>query len=208
MKSDLDVWAIQKYKDETKKALENVKKDSLGNILYLNCICKFTIGKKKIENRTFDACFYSEESDTVIFFARDMISENEIEQYLEDAGVKYTIIRFLDRQENDYKNDDEFPEIWFARESYVLEDALDDSIKKGDTFCEYKPDIESSISLSYRDTQGEKHEIEGRLCKGMIMIGDKMILIIKQRDYRNMNEEDVRKVLDKKGIKYKQQFKK
>ena len=41
MKSNLDVWTVQKNKDETRIALQNVEKDSPGNILYLNCYCSF-----------------------------------------------------------------------------------------------------------------------------------------------------------------------
>ena len=207
MKSDLDVWAIQNYKDETIKALKNVKKDSKGNILYLNCICKFKIGERKIENRTFDACFYSEESDTVILFARGRITEQEIEKYLQDANVEYTTIRFIENKK-EYEDDRDFPEIWFARDRYVLEDAINDSLKKRINCCEYIPNIESFVSLFYRDNDGEKHEIEGRLLKGMLIFNDKVIFPIKQRDYRNMNEDQIRKVLDKKGIKYKRVLKK
>lgn len=207
MKSDLDVWAVQKDKDETKTALKNVKKDSLGNILYLNCHCKFKIGDKKIENRTFDACFYSEESDAVILFARGKISEEEIKKYLEEAGVKYTTIRFIESEDKSYVDDESFPDIWFARERYVLEDALDDSINKGEKECMYFPEMPASLRLNYIADDMEKYEIEGRLCTGLLVFKEKIVLFISQRDPRNLKEKEIRQILKEKGIKVKQQNK-
>lgn len=205
MKSDLDVWAIQKYKEETLTALGNVKKDSLGNILYLNCHCKFKIGDKKITNRTFDSCFYSEESDTVILFARGLISEEDIVEYLENQGVKYTTIRFIEPEDKSYEDDSSFPEIWFVREKYVLEDAIDDSISKGETKCMYFPEMPASLRLNYIADDMQKYEIEGRLCTGVLVFKEKIVLFVSQRDPRNMKEKDIRKVLKEKGIKVKQQ---
>lgn len=207
MKSDLDVWAIQKHKEETLTALKGVEKESDGNILYLNCHCKFKIGDKKITNRTFDACFYSEDSDTVILFARGLISEEEIVGYLEDNGVKYTTIRFIEPEDKDYVDDASFPELWFVRERYVLEDAINDSLEKGEKECTYYPELPSSIRLNYIADDMQKYEIEGRLCKGVLVFKEKMVLFVSQRDPRNMNEREIREVLKRKGIKVKQQSK-
>lgn len=202
MKSNLDVWAIQSNKDETRVALEKVKKDSLGNILYLNCWCDFTIGNRTIKNRLFDSCFYSEDSDTVILFAKGKITEEEIENYLEEANVKYTIIRFSEPNEDYYRDDENFPEVWIAREKSVLRDAVDDSVSKGDLNCVYYPNIESNLSLNYRATTDEMFEIEGRTCKGLVVFKDKIVLLVNQRDRRNVvRESSVTKLLINKGMK-------
>ena len=207
MKSDLDVWAIQKYKDETLTALKGVKKKSKGNILYLNCHCKFKIGDKRIPNRNFDACFYSEDSDTVILFARGLISEEEIVRYLESEGVKYTTIRFMEPEDKGYKDDGSFPEVWFVREKYVLEDAIKDSIEKGEKECAYFPEMPASVRLNYIAEDLDKYEIEGRLCKGLLVFKEKIVLFVSQRDPRNMKEAEIRKVLKENGIKIKQKNK-
>lgn len=204
MKSNLDVWAIQGDKEETRIALERVEKDSLGNILYLNCWCNFNIGNKVIQNRLFDACFYSEESDTVIFFAKQKISEEEIVKYLKEFGIRYTIIRFEElRSSEDYRDDEDFPEIWFAREKKVLKDGIDDSLAKGINTCIYYPDIESSVELGYRTTDDEACEVEGRFCKGAVVFDDKIVLLINQGQINNVQREKaVEQLLRKKGIRY------
>lgn len=202
MKSNLDVWAVQSDKDETRVALERVNKESLGNILYLNCWCDFTIGSKTIKNRLFDSCFYSEDSDTVILFAKGKITEEEIENYLEEANIKYTIVRFREPNEDYYRDDESFPEVWIAREKYVLRDAIDDSVAKGDLECVYYPNVESNLSLSYRATTDELFEVEGRACKGLVVFKDKIVLLVNQKDKRNVvRESSVTKLLINKGVK-------
>jgi len=201
MKSNLDVWAIQSNKDETREALRKVDKDYEGNILYLNCLCSFKIGKERITDKVFDACFYSEESDVVILFAKDMISEEEIEQYLKEFDIKYTIIRFTKIGNSISKN--KMSEVWFAREKCVLEDAIIDSINKDINVCDYYPDMQSKIILGYLTRKNNFCEIEGRFCEGVIVFKDKIILLVNQRDPRNLSQFEVRNILDGKGIKYK-----
>lgn len=202
MKSNLDVYAIQKYKDETLTALKKVKKDSLGNILYLNCRSTFKINGNNVKGRNFNACFYSEDSDVVIFFAKGKISEEEIVNYLEQEDVKYTTIRF-EEDERRYEDDENIPEIWFVRESYVLEDALQESIDNGDKQCVYYPTIKSTLQLGFNINGKERCEIEGRCCRGLLYFKDKVLLFVEQRDDRNMNYNDIIKVLDKYHMKYK-----
>jgi len=202
MKSNLDVWAIQKDKEETRIALKNVKKDSTGNILYLNCWCKFRIGDKSIKSRLFDSCFYSEESDTLILFSKGQISEEEIENYLKEFGIEYTIIRFRNTITGEYTASEWFPDVWFAREEYVLRDAIDDSLSKYVEDCIYFPNKEASLSLSYRDENDEDQEIEGRFCKGVLNFDDKIVLLISQDDKRNLTRPTVERILKEKEIAY------
>ena len=196
MRSNLDVYAIQNYKDETREALKNVKKDSYSNFLYVNCISTFKIGERSF-NRTYDMCFYSEESDIVIFFARGMISEEEVIKYLDE--MNFSINRFIE-QEDKYQNDDKIPEVWFAREKYVLEDAVDDSLSKDINKCIYYPELPAEISLGYEADNSHVYDIEGRICKGVVLFKDKMILLVNQNDKRNLKEKDVMDVLKEKGI--------
>ena len=199
MKSNLDVWAIQKDKEETRIALENVKKDSLGNILYLNCYCKFSIGDKEVESRLFDACFYSEESDTVILFAKGRMKREEIEDYLKEYDIQYTVIKFAGENDS-YKFDKKIPDIWFVREEYVLIDAIDDSLSKDVTSCTFYGDLESELSLSYLAGDDNNYEIEGRFFKGVLVFDDKIVLFVNQGDERNMDKKSIEKVLKEKGV--------
>ena len=199
MNSNLDVYAIQYYKDETKTALSKVKKDSPGNILYLNCTCHFTIGGTVITSRIFDSCFYSEESDILILFAKGKISQDEIEKYLNDMGVSYTTISF-NRKETDFVDGDVLKEIWFARDKEVLIEAMEDSIKKRHLSCSYYPGEVSKLSIGYNSSHDpeEYFEIDGRFCKGTIVFKDKMVLLVNQKDKRNLTKEEVLPLLSKK----------
>lgn len=202
MKSDLDVYAIQYNKDATLIALKKVKKDSLGNILYLNCRSTFKINGENVKGRNFNACFYSEDSDLVIFFAKGKISEEEIVNYLEQEDVKYTTIRF-EEDDRKYQDDENVPEIWFVRDKYVLDEALQESVENGDMQCVYYPTIKSTLQIGFNINDKERCEVEGRSCRGLLLFKDKIVLFVDQRDYRNMKYKDVIKKLDQYRMKYK-----
>ena len=199
MKSDLDIWTVQKNKNEMKDGLMRVNKDSEGNILYLNCRCKFKIGSKRIESRAFDKCFYSEDSDALILFAADMIDEKEIEEYLQLQNIKYTTIRFKGIEEK-YQKEEPFPNVWFIRDERAFTKVLEEAISEGHKEYKYFKDIESSFHLNYVAEDSEKYEIEGRFCKGLVSIGDKLMLFVNQRDYRNLKEKDIVKILSRHGL--------
>ena len=198
MNSNLDVYAIQENKYETLLALSKVKKDSLGNILYLNCTCYFSIGDTEITSRIFDSCFYSEESDVLILFAKGKITINEIEDFLKRMNVNYTTIAF-NRKETDFVDRNTLKEIWFARDKEVLEEAITDSIVKDNGHCFYYPEEVSRLSIGYNssDDASKYFQIDGRVCKGTIVFKDKIVLVVNQNDKRNLNKDAVMAMLKK-----------
>ena len=113
-----------------------------------------------------------------------------------------TTVTFQNKEDN-YEPSRTLPNIWFVREKYVLEDAINDSKSKDIKECKYSPSIDSKISLGYRTLDGVEYEIEGRIFKGMIVFEDKMILLVNQNDLRNLDEENVRKILKNNGITIK-----
>ena len=199
MNSNLDVWAIQNNKDEISNALKCVKKDSLGNILYLNCVCRLKIGDTVVKNRKFDSCFYSEESDVIIFFAKGKITKEEIEQYLSDYNIHYTTISFLE-DSKEFEDDVGEIELWFAREKYVLEEAIEDSLKKKIDMCLYYPGEKSLIYLGYKNSEDRFIPIDGRVCEGTIVFKDKLVLLVSQNDPKNISRKEAIGILENKGI--------
>jgi len=199
MNSNLDVFAIQNNKEEIFNAIKNVNKESNGNILYVNCICRLKIGDVKIKNRRFDSCFYSEDSDVIIFFARDKISREEIEKILGDNGIKYTVISFIPHID-DFEDTAGDMDIVFARDKLALENAIDDSLKKKIDMCLYYPKEKSFMYMGYRNKKNRFVEIDGRVCQGTIVFKDKLVLLISQKDPRNLNSNDALKILKDKGI--------
>ena len=182
MKSNLDVWAIQTDPTEIYTALEQVK-DGIS-IIYSNCTCNFKIGSQEIKNRQFDTFLYNEESDVLIMLMR---------------GGKAT--------KEEYENTDDIDPIWFAREKYVLEDAINDSKSRGITSCEFYPFLTGSLNFGYISNSNNAYSIDGRLFRGLVKFDDKLVLIINQMEnidtngkMRNMSNQDVLDILKSNGI--------
>ena len=188
MKSNLDVWAIQKYPDALYTALDQIKGGT--NIIYSNCTCNFKIGNQEVSARQFDTFLYNEESDILIMLMRDGgVSKEDMIKYLEGKGMDYYEVTFAPSI-SEYEDNNAIPEIWFARERYVLEDALDDSIDKGVQCCEYYPLLNGSLELGYISNSNDSFDIEGRLFQGLIKTDDKIVLIINQKDNIDINGKD------------------
>ena len=165
MNRNLDVWAIQKHPKALYTALENVKTDTGDLILFTNLECSFTLGGKKVQRsfETKESLKYHEVS-----FAKDLKKE-----LLEEFDIPH----------KEEKQNEAIPELWFAREEYVLRDALTESIKMGNTTCDYYPLLQGFLNLNYTDNntdniQDSSHNIDGRRILGVIALEDKMILMI------------------------------
>ena len=97
--------------------------------------------------------------------------------------------------------DENIPELWFAREEYVLRDALQESIALGNTSCDYYPLVEGAISLKYDETYKTlSHSLDGRNILGVIVLEDKMVLMINGLDPRNLKPGQVKKIIEEMGI--------
>ena len=216
MNKNLDVWAIQKHPKELFTALENVKTDKGDLILFTNLECKFLLGGKKVE-RSFDTSlyYYAENgNDALILLMKDGIATaDQIRKYLEEKGFQYHEVSFSKGlKENllkefaipyeEEKQDENIPELWFAREEYVLRDALNESIEKGNTTCDYYPALEGVLSLNYSSNERlSSFSVDGRKISGVIALEDKMILMINNGDDpRNLNPLQIQMIMDELNI--------
>ena len=207
MKSNLDCWAIQYYPEELQTALNQIKTGT--SIIYSNCTCDLKIGNQEISTRQFDTFLYNEESDVLIMLMRGGVAKKEdIIKYLEQNKKNYGEVIFSPSIV-EYEDGDDIPEIWFAREKYVLEDALKDSIDKGVHTCEFYPALLGSLDLGYISNSSKKCEIDGRLFKGLIKLDDKIIFLINQFDnvdkkgnIRNLEYDDVIEIINKSSLSY------
>ena len=205
MKSNLDVWAIQYFPNELYTALNQIKGGT--NIIYSNCTCNFKIGNEEISTRQFDTFLYNEESDILIMLMRGgKATKEDMIKYLEENNHEYYEVTFIP-MEDKYEDGNDISELWFARERYVLEDALDDSIDKGVQSCEYYPLLNGSLELGYISNSNDSFDIEGRLFQGLIKTDDKIVLIINQKDNidvngkdRNLNYKEILEVINSKGF--------
>lgn len=216
MNKNLDVWAIQKHPKELFTALENVKTDKGDLILFTNLECKFLLGGKKVE-RSFDTSLYYDAengNDALILLMKDGIATaDQIRKYLEEKGFQYHEVSFSKGlKENllkefaipyeEEKQDENIPELWFAREEYVLRDALNESIEKGNTTCDYYPALEGVLSLNYSSNERlSSFSVDGRKISGVIALEDKMILMINNGDDpRNLNPLQIQMIMDELNV--------
>lgn len=197
--TNLDIWAIQFYGNELYNALSNIKKEG-PNILFTNCMSQLKIGKNNIISRQFDTCLYSEENDLLILLMRDgEKTSQDIRDYLNERGIPFHEVIFSNLEDK-YKNDPEVPELWFAREKYVLEDAIKDSKEKNNYSCVFYPNVNSKLSIRYHNERELSIPLDKRLFKGLIKFDDKLVLMINQGDVRNMNTQDIISTLMSHGL--------
>ena len=192
----LDIWAIQKFPNELFTALNNIKKDV---IIFKNCLCKFKIGNKKIKTRQFDTVIYSEESDTMIMLMRGGKATSEMaEKYLDEHNIMYHIVNFIELPE--FKDDENLKEFWFAREKNVLEDAVDDSLKRNNSSCYYDPNTKSKLIFKYSLKNDDDVIMFTISFKGIIEFEDKFILPTLSNNQHNLHKDDILELLNDKNI--------
>lgn len=180
MNSNLDVWAIQSDKSEMYTALDQIKTDG-DVIIYTNLVCEFTIGNKIVKSREFDTIVVSDQNDFLgMFMRKGPVTKQDICDYLDSKGIKYTEITFAPSI-SDFNDDNLIMPIWMAREPYVLEDALNDSIECGDTNFDYYPELPSDIELGYLTNEARaRYSVDGRVFMGALISSNKIILLVSQ----------------------------
>lgn len=190
MVTNLDIWAIQYYPECLETALDNIK-DKSKVFLLRNCMCNFSIGANQIATRQFDTALYSEDSDLLVMLMKDgKVTDTDIIQYLKKKNIEYLEKDFGVDNAN-YQDGDNIPEVWFIREEYVLEDALQESRKRKINTARFYNQTKSILILS--DKKGkELLRIEG---KGLIQLEDKIGIIVNHGFKRNMSEEDVERCI-------------
>lgn len=190
--TNLDVWAIQHYPEEAFEAVKNVRK-SKKNILFRGCVSSLTLGSQEIKVY-FDTVFFSEESDLIMFLMKDgEFTGEDLKNYLKSQAIPCSDILLKTHEEQ--KTEPE-KEIWFARERYVLEDAIQDSLDRGNDTCTYYPLVKGNFEVSCFTKRGEKAPIDGRDIEGVIELEDKIVLLIQQGEARNLCMKDAMSILD------------
>ena len=177
MKSNLDVYSIQHYPKELYKALDNIKKGI--SIIYSNTLSRLLVGNHKIYNTNYSIVVSNEKSDILILISNKDITKDDIIDYLEKKKKKYVEVTFSPIT---YTDHDDLPEIWYARDINVLEEAIRDSINRGNFNAIFYPYVYVQLNLGFKNKKNDTVEIDGRLCKGVIKFNDKTIILINQKD--------------------------
>ena len=198
MLNNCDIWAIQYYPEVLLTALENIKTGEKV-IVYKNCSSKFKIGDKLISTRQFDTVLYSEESDLLILLMRGgKATYEQIINFLLKNKINYIEQDLKEINKEDYEDGDDIPELWFAREKYVVQDGINESKEKGIKKLKYYKNVQSQLLIGNND----KYETIELRCKGIIQLKDKLIMIINHNYNKNMTEQQVIDCIINSNIQY------
>lgn len=181
--TNLDIWAIQHYPQEIMNAIDGLE-DSQENILYNNCRSYLRVGDKKLRVQ-FDTALICEDKERLILLQRDgFLTADALRILLNERNIPYNEVTFLEGRKIPQEDT---REIWFARDKYVLDDALKDSKEKGIEICEYYPDLGGRFELRYTTDNGNYVTIHRQSIRGAMLLDDKIVLLLSHAKKRNVN---------------------
>lgn len=198
---NLDIWAIQNNPMEIYSALKNITSDV---IIYKNVMCKFKIASKNVKSLKYSDIIYSKDSDVVVFLMRNNRKFLEkAERYFDKNNIEYNIVEFMDT-EGKHVQTENMPEFWFARDAYVLEDAVKESVSMGNYNCMFYPNVQSLIRFKHptikSDASMGSEDLFGVNFLGLIKFDDKIILPTYSKNENNITATDVLNILKKYGV--------
>ena len=189
-KTKLDILLVQNDPKELYKALREIKSNR-ENILFSNCVSCLKVGNQYL-NIQFDRAFYA--NKLVLVRRNCKIDNNDFKNILEEWNIKYQEVIFND-EDFEYKCRREIKNLYFPRGSESLINILEDSKKKGIEECNYYPYVEGVLRLKYFITNGSLEILDERYLKGLIELRDKLILLINQKEKRNVSMDKALKIL-------------
>ena len=202
-KNFLDIWAVQSYAHELPIALDNITTDDA--IIFENAIIELKIDEEKIMDKIFCCVIYSEESDVMIMIMKNSpVTSEDAKNYLDSKGIPYHSVTFIE-DINEYEIEVTTPEIWFARDSQGVEDAVCDSKSKDleSLSFTFNPETKSRLKFHFlTSTEKNKITFDGKIrFKGMVKLEDKIILLVEHDDITDKSiKKSVIKILKKHGF--------
>ena len=189
--SNYDIWAIQHQPEEVYNAIEGLE-NSKDNTLFTNCRSYLRVGEKKLYVQ-FDTVFISEDSDRLIMLQKDgKVTPDAFRTILNDNHIPYNEVQFM---KTESLPQEETKEIWFAREKYVLEDALKDSTAKGVDTCTYYPNLSGRLEFRYPVSEEEFAPFERQAIRGAMLLEDKIILLMSNSKEMNIKYPEALRIL-------------
>lgn len=211
----LDVWGIYRDPEHVLDALKIIAehKDEITKeaplTLFVNCTSSFIVDGKRI-GRYMDTLICSREADTALCLSSARYIDDDlgsvsatpedIAKFLEKNGIPYQIVTGV--PQTDDVDDPKIPEIWMAREEYVLEDSLAESKEKGCTNCVVYPETKAKLSMGYYLEDGSYYEVWGLNFKGLIETDNSWTFLIDEGDSRNISVEQAEKIIIDSGLGY------
>lgn len=200
-KRALDIWAIQGLPEELDVAMERIR--SHDTIVFENAIVELTIGDKKIRDTVFSCAIFSERSDTLVLVMKGAgVSAEDAKAMLDKKGIRYHLVSFLEPSKRVFKK--RSPEIWFARDSYVVSDACDNTKSKGNCALTYEFDADqvSKLKFKFLDSVDNLQTFDGQIVfTGTITLEDKIILLEGATEkFIKEHQQEALRILAEKGF--------
>jgi len=190
--ANLRIKAIQYNTDDLYPIL-----DTLGNgfnIIYSNLKSNIKLNGIKLTTRKFDKMLYNKEDNIIILLMRDgVISKDDIIEYLEIYDKPYAEVTFEENIYDDYKNDNNIPEIIFINNKKALCEELTKHWCQGNYNCIYFNKLKASYNFGYMSKFGERFSIDKKSFKGVIRFKNKLMLL---SDEDNLTEENIKNILN------------
>lgn len=213
--SKLDVWGIYRDPEHVLDALKIIAEhrneitEQEPLTLFTNCTSSFIIDGKKV-GRYMDTLICSREADTALCLSSARYTDEDLGEI---SATPEDIARFLDKYNIPYQivtgepqkddiDDPSIPEIWMAREKYVLEDSIEESKQKGCIDCVIYPETRAKLSMGYYLKDGSYHEIWGVRFRGLIETNNSWTFLIDEQDERNLSVEEAKKIVIERGLEY------
>ena len=200
--SNLDIWSIQCKSEEILYALDGIQNKGTI-ILFTNLESSFEMAGVEVNKRFDNVLWVKQEiketdriekngrlikfmegskfsedtqiSEKLSFNKGDQLGLNEIKKILEEKGVKYIQLDSKQRKiEDDSLFDKNIPEVWTVRFLEVLESGITANNKEATIY----PDIESSLTLKYFETENTGYLIDRIDFKGLVVFNDKVFLLV------------------------------
>lgn len=196
----LDVWAIQYFPEAVESAIDCIvaadpKGSGKKDVFFEGFDSRLTVGDKEIKTYFDSAYFSSEKGILILLMQGGKLTPGRFRTLLDNRGitdyvsVRSNIIPYNHEESNN-------KELWFAKEGYVLKDALNESLELGIDTCEYFPNIRGGLVLGFPSDI----RIANLPIHGVIVLEDKIVLILDQGIKENIKVEEALKILEEKGI--------
>lgn len=188
-RKNYDTWAIEHHPEEVYDAINGLE-NTRNNTLYTNITSQIKVGRTEIPMQ-FDTAFFCDDIDRLILLMKDgKLSRKEFYHILESKKIPFHKVHFM-KTEQEYKPNDS-KEVWFAANIDVLKDAFQNTKAE---YCVYLPDIKGSLKINYSPDEMGEVLLEKQGIRGVILVGDAIVLLMDNGHEKNIKYQDALKVI-------------
>ena len=193
------MYAIQNNNNELSKAIGKIFIHD--TIVFENAIIRIKLGNKIIKDKLFNVAVISEKSDVLVLVDKySSVTAEDVYKELDENRIKYHTVLFLE-DKLEKEEEKHTPELWFARDTYVVDEACEDTMQKTTNLTyTFDKDKQAELSFEFLTNEKTKTTFTGNVFfSGVIKLEDKIVLIT---DSHNIEQKHARieSILRNKGF--------